>query len=62
MRLTFVRCFSPSDLRMHPQGYYWYAVTDDGDHDGSGNDALSAVVDLVEQIEREIPEEVAKND
>jgi hypothetical protein len=62
MKLEYVRCISPGDLRMHPQGYYWYAVTDDGRHDGSGNDALSAVVDMVESIELEIPEEKVKGD
>jgi len=40
------------DRRMHPHGY-WYARTDDGGYDGSGPDPLTAVSNLVAQIERE---------
>jgi hypothetical protein len=31
----------------------WYAVTDDGNNDGSGATPLDAVCDLVAQIERD---------
>jgi hypothetical protein len=38
--------------RDHPDGY-WVATTDDAGYDGAGPDPLTAVSNLVAQIERE---------
>jgi hypothetical protein len=40
--------------RRYPSGY-WYASTDDGGHDGAGPDPLTAVSNLVAQMEGEHP-------
>ena len=51
MKLEMVRCESDADWRLHPQGYYWHAITDDGGFDGSGNDPLGAVVEMTTAME-----------
>ena len=40
--------------RMNGDGSYWHASTDDGGWDGSGHDPLTAVSNLVAQMEREL--------
>lgn len=32
----------------------WYASTDNGDYDGAGETPFDALVDLVQQLEREV--------
>lgn len=52
MKIQYVRCESENDLRMYPQGFYWYATTDNEDYDGAGTDPFSAVSALADQMER----------
>jgi hypothetical protein len=42
--------FDPNPSDQYPHGY-WYACTDNGDHDAVGVTPLNAVTALVEELE-----------
>ena len=51
MKLRWCESVTESDIRMHPNGY-WYAVTDDGGYDAAGESVETALAGLVLAIEK----------